>query len=113
VPVESTALAIVVDDPDAAPGTFTHWVVLDIAPSTTAVGDGIVPTDGVEIHNSGGRTGYFGPCLLSGTHRYRFTVYALRATIGLSSNARLEDALDVIDENSVAWGRLVGTFSAG
>jgi len=46
VPVESTALAIVVDDPDAPPGTFTHWVVLDIAPSTTAVGDGIVPTDG-------------------------------------------------------------------
>jgi phosphatidylethanolamine-binding protein (PEBP) family uncharacterized protein len=71
------------------------------------------PDRRVEIHNSGGRTGYFGPCPPSGTHHYRFTVYALRATTGLSSNARLEDALDVIDEDTVAWGRLVGTFSAG
>jgi Raf kinase inhibitor-like YbhB/YbcL family protein len=112
VPAEAAALALVVDDPDAPRGTFAHWVVLDFDPTTVAVAEGAVPPGGVEVANSTGRTSYFGPCPPSGTHRYRFSVYALRRDTGLGPTAGLRQALSAIQDNALAWGRLVGTYSA-
>src|SRR4051812_26670509 len=43
VPAEARALALVVDDPDAPHGTFTHWVVVDIPVSTDHVDAGKEP----------------------------------------------------------------------
>lgn len=112
VPAEAEALALVVDDPDAPRGTFTHWVVLDFDPTTVDIAEGVVPAGGVEVENSAGRTSYFGPCPPSGTHRYRFSVYALRNGTGLGPTASLRQALGAIEDDVLAWGRLVGTFSA-
>src|SRR6476646_8626027 len=43
VPQDAKSLALTVDDPDAPGGTFTHWVVWNIAPSTTSVAEGLPP----------------------------------------------------------------------
>ncbi|MFI5693561.1 YbhB/YbcL family Raf kinase inhibitor-like protein [Kribbella sp. NPDC051586] len=43
VPAGTTSLAVVVDDPDAPNGTFTHWVLLDLTPQTTSIAEGTPP----------------------------------------------------------------------
>jgi Raf kinase inhibitor-like YbhB/YbcL family protein len=105
------AWALVVDDPDAPGSTYVHWVVIDIAPGTTSVGPGDVPTGGVQIVNSSGDASYAGPCPSSGEHRYRFTVYALDAVTALSPDARLEEALDQISDHATSSGTLTATYS--
>lgn len=111
VPAEAKAVALVVDDPDAPRGTFTHWVVLDIPAGTTSVADAQVPAGGKQAKNSAGKAAYMGPCPPSGTHHYRFTVYALSAPTGLGDGAELDAALQAIDKVTVARGRLTGTYA--
>jgi len=111
VPGDAVALALVVDDPDAPRGTFTHWVVVDVDPRSTGVDEDSVPAGGVTARNTAGRASYLGPCPPSGTHRYRFTVHALSSATGLAQGAGLEEALDAVASRSVAWGRLTATYT--
>jgi len=110
LPAEVAVVALVVDDPDAPNGTFTHWVVLDVEPDVAGNVAGGVPAGGVQARNSAGRASYFGPCPPSGTHHYRFTVYGLSEPTGLADGASLSEALDAIEARAVAWGRLTGTY---
>jgi Raf kinase inhibitor-like YbhB/YbcL family protein len=111
LPANTESVALVVDDPDARRGPFTHWVVVDIPASTTSVAEGAVPSGGKQAQNSAGNAAYTGPCPPSGTHHYRFTVYALSAPTGLAEGAKLKDALDAIDKVTIARGRLTGTYA--
>ena len=113
VPSEAAALALVVDDPDAPRGTFTHWVVLDIPVSESGSDEAGVPGAGVQAKNSAGDAGWFGPCPPSGTHHYRFTVYALSTPTGLADGTSLDRALRAIEERTVGWGRLTVTYARG
>ena len=103
--------ALVVDDPDAPGGTFTHWVVLDIPAGTTSVPIGEVPQGGLEVANSSGGTSYFGPCPPKGEHHYRFTVYALDAPTGLSEDASLDDTLAAIGDHATSRGTLTAVYA--
>ncbi|HEY3559625.1 MAG TPA: YbhB/YbcL family Raf kinase inhibitor-like protein [Kribbella sp.] len=62
IPANSGALAVVVDDPDAPRGTFTHWIVLDLEPAPATLAEGGVLPGVKQAKNSGGKTGYYGPC---------------------------------------------------
>lgn len=62
------SLVIIVDDPDAPMGTFTHWIAWNIPP-VTEIPEGIPKQGEVDkpIHiiqgrNDFGRIGYNGPC---------------------------------------------------
>jgi Raf kinase inhibitor-like YbhB/YbcL family protein len=110
VPDGAAALALVVDDPDAPRGSFVHWVVLDIPVGTTSVDAGTVPAGGVQAKNTAGRASYTEPCPPSGTHHYRFTVYALSQRTGLRDGADLDQALRAVTSSATGQGRLVGTY---
>jgi Raf kinase inhibitor-like YbhB/YbcL family protein len=110
VPENAGALALVVDDPDAPSGTFTHWVVVDIPTSTTSSAEGAVPQGGRQAESSAGDAAYRGPCPPSGTHHYRFTVVALDAETGLAEGASLDEALQAVDDHAIARGTLTGTY---
>jgi Raf kinase inhibitor-like YbhB/YbcL family protein len=110
VPSDAAALALVVDDPDARRGTYTHWVVVDIDPAVNSVARGQSPPGAQQIVNSAGRASYIGPCPPSGVHHYRFTVYALSRRLALPPHAALRSALDAIAEAATAQGTLTGTF---
>jgi Raf kinase inhibitor-like YbhB/YbcL family protein len=110
VPAGAGAVALVVDDPDAPGGTFTHWVVVNIDPSTTSIDEGAAPADGQQAPNSDGKSSWFGPCPPSGTHHYRFTVYALAHRVENSAIASLDAALSAIAADAIAQGRLVGVY---
>jgi Raf kinase inhibitor-like YbhB/YbcL family protein len=86
-PAGTRSFALVMDDPDAPGGTFTHWLLYDIPGSATAlVGEGV----GTPLSTSFHRPGYGGPCPPPGhgPHRYVFALYALDV-----------DALDLADRN--------------
>ena len=82
-PAGTTALVLFVDDPDGR--DWVHWAVLDLAPSTTQLAEALRPdAPGVQQgRNDFGNVGYGGPCPPSGTHHYRFRLYALAAPLGL------------------------------
>ena len=111
LPSATRSVALVVDDPDAAGGTFVHWLVHDIAPTVSGVDRGQVPEGGRQITNSSDGNPYFGPCPPSGTHRYRFTVYALPSGIRLSDDSTMDDTLTAIYGKAIASGRLVGLYT--
>jgi Raf kinase inhibitor-like YbhB/YbcL family protein len=111
IPDDPAALALVVDDPDAPGGTFVHWVVVNIDATQEGVDEGSVPRDGVEIDNSSGNASYAGPCPPSGTHHYRFTVYALRAAVDVSADHGLDAVFNAIQSASIGQGTLTGTYS--
>jgi len=91
---QTKSLAIIIDDPDAPTGTFTHWVVWNIDPATKAIPIGGSAKAGVEGTTSMSKTGYLGPCPPPGKpHRYFFKLYALDALLELpagASRAQLE-----------------------
>ena len=75
VPEGTNSLALICDDPDAPVGTWVHWVLFNMPPSTTRLPPG-VPQKKIIDHNAKQgtndfrRIGYNGPCLPGGTHRY-------------------------------------------
>jgi Raf kinase inhibitor-like YbhB/YbcL family protein len=90
VPDDAKELRISVTDPDAASGSFTHWLVTGVDPSATEVEEGTVPAGGMEGRNDFGDTGYGGPCPPKGApHRYVFSVEALDASGAVLASGRL------------------------
>ena len=81
MPEGAAKLRLSVTDPDAPSGAFTHWLVTGIDPSSSEVGQGMVPAGGTEERNSFGQAAYGGPCPPRGVepHRYIFRIEALGA----------------------------------
>ena len=84
-PAGTQSFVLIMDDPDAPGGTFTHWVLFDIPAGTRQLAEGAASI-GVSGANSLGQAGYMGPCPQSGIHRYYFRLYALDVPV-LNLNA--------------------------
>jgi len=80
VPENTKSLALIMEDPDAPSGTFTHWLMWNFQPNEV-ITEGNTP--GVEGINSFGKLGYGGPCPPNGAHRYYFRVFALDSKLDL------------------------------
>ncbi len=107
IPKAAKSLALIVDDPDAPGGLFTHWLVWNIDPGTTQISAQSVPNVAIEGTNDFGKRGYGGPCPPSGTHRYYFRVFALDQKMDLKSGAK-RSALDRALKNHIlARGELM------
>jgi Raf kinase inhibitor-like YbhB/YbcL family protein len=109
VPAGTQSVAILVEDPDASSGMFTHWLVTGIAPTTTSLAAGAaLPSGAAAARNGRGRLGYDGPCPPHGRHRYVFRVFALDTAIPPPKDR--EAFLSAIRGHVLAEGRLVGTY---
>jgi Raf kinase inhibitor-like YbhB/YbcL family protein len=106
----ATAIAVIVDDPDAPIGTFVHLIVLDLPASATGLG-ATLPAGAHYALNGAGRPGWTPPCPPSGTHHYHFTVYGLSAPTGLGDGATAVAARAAINAKAVVQGRLTGLVS--
>lgn len=95
VPKGTKSLSLIVEDPDAPMGTFTHWVVYDIPADTTKLEQGAQMKAAIKTGITDfGRSGYGGPCPPTGhgIHRYIFILRALDiATLGLKAGASRAD----------------------
>lgn len=110
-PMGTEQLALVVDDPDAPGGTFTHWVVWGIDPADGATSEGAVPEAAIEGENDFGETSYGGPCPPSETHRYRFELLALSGSPDIDAGASATDLRDAVDGMVLDTAVLTGTYA--
>lgn len=112
VPANTAELALLVRDPDAPGGTFTHWIVANLDPGLTRLDAGELPELAVEGRNDFGDVGYGGPEPPAGDppHRYVFQLLALRQTSGLSHGASYQQFHDAIQGKELARGELVGRY---
>lgn len=113
VPKDAGAVAVVVDDPDAPSGDYVHWIVVGI-PADAGVLDGQQPPGVAKQLPASGGPGWSPPCPPSGTHHYRFTVYALPSNTTVPASSGSPTVLvSLIARKATAWGRLTGTVAAG
>jgi Raf kinase inhibitor-like YbhB/YbcL family protein len=110
VPEGATSLALIVDDPDAPGGTFTHWLGWGLDPAAGGLGEGEAAP--VEGRNDFGATGYRGPCPPPGhgPHRYFFRLHALADELELEPGAGRADLEQALAGRSVSVTELMGTY---
>lgn len=113
VPTEAKSLLLIVDDPDAPNGTFTHWIVYNMSPATLQIPEGGLPPTGKPATNSFGAATYGGPAPPSGTHRYFFRLYALDITLPEVRPTDTRKDIDALIEGHVIdQAELMGLYSA-
>ena len=110
-PAEAKSLVLIVDDPDAPVGLFTHWLVWNIDPKTTQIAEGSVPSGAVQGKNDFGDIGYGGPQPPSGTHRYYFKIFALDQTLDLKSGAKRREVDAAMRGHVIAQGESMGRYA--
>ena len=115
VPEGTKSLALICDDPDAPMGTWVHWVLFNIPPTTKELSPK-VPSK--EILENGARHGtndfrrldYGGPCPPGGTHRYYFKLYALDTEISSAAGITKAQLLKAMEGHVLAEGQLMGRY---
>jgi Raf kinase inhibitor-like YbhB/YbcL family protein len=110
IPSAARGLVLIVDDPDAPGGLFTHWTLWNIDPKTTIMAEGNA-SGGVQGANDFGKAGYGGPCPPSGTHRYFFRIFALDRPLDLPAGAKRSQLDAEMRSHVLAQGELMGRYS--
>ena len=108
IPKDAQSLALIIEDPDAPNGTWTHWLIWNIPPLHTIMEN---EAPGIQGRNDFGHNNYGGPCPPSGTHRYYFRLYALSQKLNLPEGASKEELLKAIDPVRLAKAELMGKYS--
>jgi Raf kinase inhibitor-like YbhB/YbcL family protein len=109
-PAGTRALSLIVDDPDAPVGTFTHWLAWNIDPWVGGLGEGeSAPADG---RNDFGVSGWSGPCPPPGhgAHRYFFRLQALDAELSVGFHAGRHELERALAGHVLVTAELMGTY---
>lgn len=104
-PAAAKSLVLIVDDPDAPGGTFTHWIVFNLPPATRSLPEAMkaLPAGAGQGVNDGG------PCPPRGRHRYVHQLYALDSRLSLEKPTRKQiDA--ALQGHVLARATLMGTY---
>ena len=115
-PAGTESLALIVDDPDAPSGTFTHWTVFDIPKDLSGLEAGVpnqqrLAPGFAQGENDFGKVGYGGPCPPPGKpHQYMFQLYALSQSLGLQPQAGRVQINNAMKGKVLGEASLTGTF---
>ena len=83
IPEGTKSLVMILDDPDAPSGTFTHWILYNIPPQKGSLDSAqsnakVLGNGAQQGDTTAGSRGYYPPCPPIGTtHRYIFRLYAV------------------------------------
>lgn len=110
LPKETKSLALVVEDPDAPYKTWTHWIVYNIGPKVTQLGENSVPWGAELGENDFGIAQYRGPCPPLGKHHYIYRVYALNIKLNIEKGANVAQLKKGMEGHVLDIGELTGTF---
>jgi Raf kinase inhibitor-like YbhB/YbcL family protein len=109
IPANAKSLAIIVDDPDAPNGIFSHWVMWDIPVRNNVIVENSAP--GIQGRNGIRENKYFGPCPPSGIHHYHFRVFALNTKLStLSRNTDRKGLLNAMEGHIISSCDLIGLY---
>ncbi len=118
VPEGTETLALVVDDPDAPRGIFTHWVLYNLPPKPAMLEEGASLSDRLseglrEGFNDFGEQGYGPPCPPpgDGEHRYTFRLYALDQELHFTGRVTRDQILDAMEGKIIGEAVLIGRYA--
>jgi len=114
-PENSTQFALLMDDPDAPGGTWSHWVMYGIPANHSRLEESIpatpdLPDGSRQGRNSWGRIGYGGPCPPSGIHRYVFRLFALSNAPNMETGLSSSRVMVAIRNHILAEAHLTGLY---
>jgi Raf kinase inhibitor-like YbhB/YbcL family protein len=113
---ETKSLALLVDDPDAPVGNWSHWTMWNLPVSSRGLPEAVSKeaplSDGTEQgKNDFGKTGYNGPCPPPGKpHRYYFKLFALDTKLDLKAGSRKKELETAMKGHIVAQSEWMGTY---
>ena len=112
VPNGAAELILLVEDPDASPGGFVHWVVYGIPPETQGLTEGSLPSGARQGANGRNQDQWAGPCPPAGSapHHYRFTLTAVSKSLGLAPGATAAQVKAAMAGSILGQGLLVGRY---
>lgn len=116
VPSDAKTLALICDDPDAPKKDFSHWVMFNIPARAGALPEHVaarqeLPDGSRQGKNDFGKVGYGGPCPPSGTHRYRFSLYAVDTELGLPAASSKKDVEAALQGHVLETATLTGAYT--
>jgi hypothetical protein len=115
-PTATQAFALIMDDPDAPVGLWTHWTIYDIPAATTSLVENqakapVLGDGSKQGKNTWGRVGYNGPSPPPGKpHRYYFKLYALSEPLELSGGATRQEVDAVLKGKALAEAVYMGKY---
>ena len=115
-PKGTESLALIMDDPDAPAGTWTHWVLYDLPADVQELPEGVPKNRSLsngarQGRNDFGKIGYNGPCPpKGGPHRYYFKLYALDSKTNIGPGASKGELDRAIRGHVLAKAEFVGKF---
>jgi Raf kinase inhibitor-like YbhB/YbcL family protein len=111
---DTRSFALIVEDPDAPAGTWTHWLLYDIPAKVHNLAQGYKPgTLGLSGANDFGKQGYGGPCPPKGhgPHRYFFRLYALSTEkLGIEAGVKAREVHAALKGHILAETQFMGRF---
>jgi Raf kinase inhibitor-like YbhB/YbcL family protein len=111
VPRGTKSLVLIMDDPDAPHGLFTHWVVYNIEPSTRGFRENEVPQNVTQGRNSWEEACYGGPQPPDREHRYFFHLYALDVLLPSRSGASRGEVEREMEGHVIAEAEYIGRYA--
>ena len=111
VPTGAKSLALIVDDPDAPHGTWTHWLLWNVRPDVQKIPANSLPPGAVQGVNSFPAVKYGGPCPPSGTHRYYFKLYALDTVLELPAGSNRKTLEQAMHGHVIAEAQCMGRYA--
>lgn len=115
-PRGTQSFALIVEDPDAPGGTWTHWTVWNIPATMNALPPGIPALTSLygsirQGRNDFGRIGYGGPCPPRGrVHHYYFRLFALDKVLNLKAGSSRRELESAGRGHVLAQARTMGTY---
>lgn len=111
IPPHAASLVLILEDPDAPEGTFTHWLLWNIGPDTGRIDENAVPRGAQQGFNDFGTEGYGGPCPPPGTaHRYVFMLFAVNTMLHVKGTITRQGLEEAIHRHIIAHARLTGFY---
>ena len=117
VPAGARSLVLLMDDPDAPGGCWTHWVVADLPATCVGLPEAQPRTQFIcggspQGINDFGHLGYGGPCPPRGKpHRYFFRLYALDAELAISPGQTKAVVEAALKSHVLAASELIGLYA--
>jgi Raf kinase inhibitor-like YbhB/YbcL family protein len=112
VPIEAKSIVLIMEDPDAPMGTFTHWIVYNIPPDMHRIDHSLKHSEISFGINDFGNAGYNGPCPPRGKpHRYYFRAYATTLE-KLPNGMHRKPMDDKLKSSTIEKCEYMGTYSS-
>jgi len=111
-PANTQSFALIYDDPDAPTGTWDHWVLYNLPPTTNSLPENAtVLPQGTKVGlNSWPNAEYGAPCPPSGEHHYIFHLYALDTVLNSSEPVTSEILRKKMAGHILATTTLTGLY---